>query len=364
MDKQFSYVVTFADIEKTQNVVLTRLICSIISLVSCLIIIVLYLILWFKNITTLKSKRISNAEVNVNSSVNSSFQRSGSISSGEGSTKQKTIGFGLGSHAMFFLVFSNLLWCINSIISCALYPNGFLHILDNYLTPCPIHGFLHNYLDLCSIGWTTVISKLFLQSTKTAVYTQGDGRKQFIFGLIFSFGLPMLITLAPFYSSSYGPSGAYCSFNRLQFNDMTEIWSWVVQVYPICCILYCSFAIIKVTSYYRGKLKLIKLSNREEYKALRWYVLVFFLFPIFLSLSRLVKLVNYSLEHVLKKEHNAMNHVYGVIYCLNGFFNSLLCLFFFRKGLECCKKSERPGRSSINKYSELMNKNDQPSEEE
>ena len=358
METKINYSVTFPDIEKTQNVVLTRLICSIISLVACLIIIVLYLFLWFKNNSISKAKQISNAEVNLNNSVNSSFQRSGSFSSGETNTKQKSIGFGLGSHAMFFLVFSNLLWCINSITSCALYPNGFLHILDNYLTLCPIHGFLHNYLDLCSIGWTTVISKLFLQSTKTAFYTQGDGRKQFIFGLIFSFGLPMLITLAPFYSSSYGPSGAYCSFNRLEFDEMTEIWSWVVQVYPVGCILYCTFAIVKVTNYYRGKLKLIKQSNREEYSVLQWYVFVFSLFPIFLSLSRLVKLINYGLEHVLKGEHNAMNHIYGVIYCLNGLFNSLLCLFFFRKGLDCCKKTERPGRNSINKYSELINKND------
>ena len=109
METQIKYSVTFPDIEKTQNVVLTRLICSIISLVACLIIIVLYLFLWFKNITISKAKQISNAEVNLNNSVNSSFQRSGSFSSGETNTKQKSIGFGLGSHAMFFLVFSNLL---------------------------------------------------------------------------------------------------------------------------------------------------------------------------------------------------------------------------------------------------------------
>ena len=365
MAQEYNYEVTFSAIEQTKNIVLTRLICSIISLVACLIIIVIYFILWFKNIYfNYKSKRVSNADINLNNSVNSSFQRSGSFSSNEGSNKPKTNGFGLGSHAMFFLVFSNLLWCINSIISCALYPNGFLSILDNYLTLCPIHGFLHNYLDLCTIGWTTVISKLFLSSTKSSAYTQGDGRKQFIYGLIFSFGLPLLITLSPFYSSSYGPSGAYCSFNRLEKDKMANIWAGLVQIYPVACIIYCTYAIIKVTAYYQGKLKLVKQSNKEEYNILRWYVFVFILFPVFLSLSRLVKLINYAMQYIFNKEnHIGMNYLYGITYCLNGFFNSLLCLFFFRKGLECCKRPERPGRNSINKYKELINKDEKSNEE-
>lgn len=370
-EKYLQNVVTFDKVKQTESLVLTRLICSVISLASCVAIIIIYGILWLQSkcYKVKTKKRISNG----NSSNNQSFQRSLSSSSEKKTKESKKLssqkGFGLGSHAMFFLVFSNLLWCIIAIISCTFYPKGFLFILDNYNTLCPLFGFFHNYFDLCSIGWTTIISFLFLSSTKSKAYTQGEERKTFILGIIISFGVPLFITLGPFYSSSYGPSGAYCSFDKVNPTTMTQVWSIAVQIYPVICIIYCCYAIIRVTCFYSGKLKLVKEHNKQEYSVLKWYVFIFILFPVFLSLSRLIKLINWSVEKILGKEdYIVILYFYSITYCLNGFFNSFLCLFFFRRVLKCgcCGSERKTGRTEsenempINTsgtYEELLSKN-------
>ena len=266
---------------------------------------------------------------------------------------------------MFFLILTNLLWSINSVVCCSLYPNGFSFLLDNYLTLCPMHGFLHNYLDLASIGWTTVISFLFFSSMKASALNLNEGKKKLIQGSIFSFGFPMLICLTPFYSSSYGPSGSYCSINRLNEKSQDIVWGWVIQVYPILCILYCFFAVIKVSMFYHKKLKMLKEHNIQEYKSLRKYVYIFLLFPIVLSLSRILKFLNFGLKKLNNNiEQTGAAYVYAISFSLNGLFNSMLCFFFFRKAILCCKGNERTSSidtssssGSNQNYEELINKN-------
>lgn len=364
-------VVTFEKIKQTENLVKTRLICSVISLASCLTIIIIYamLLIQSKCYQIKRKKRISTGN---NSSNNQSFQSSTSSSSEKKPKDLKKFnsqkGFGLGSHSMFFLVFSNLLWCINTIVTSAYYPKGFLFILDNYTTFCALFGFFHNYFDLCSIGWTVVISFLFLSSTKSKAYTQREEKKTFRLGMIISFAVPLFITLCPFYSASYGPSGAYCSFDKVNLTTMTQAWSIIVQIYPAVGIFYCCYAIIRVACFYSGKLKLVKEHNKQEYSVLKWYVIIFILFPVFLSLSRLVKLINWTVEFFSKEKDNiVILYLYSITYCLNGFFNSFLCLFFFRRVLKCgcCGNENKTGRTEsqsemqINEsgtYNELLSK--------
>ena len=166
---ELKYDVAFDEVDKLKTLVTTRKICSLVSIAACVIIMIIYFVLLFQKrfAKRRKLKRISNANYQKEKEINSSFQRTGSMSDNSDQNKNSaTKGFGLGSHAMFFLILTNLLWSINSVVCCSLYPNGFSFLLDNYLTLCPVHGFLHNYFDLSSIGWTTVISFLFFSSMK------------------------------------------------------------------------------------------------------------------------------------------------------------------------------------------------------
>lgn len=118
----YDYSVTKDDIVQTKNLVFTRLICSMISLVCCVFIMIIYFILWIQYIhSNWKIKQMLN---DTNSSLNSSYQKSDS--SNETIKKKATQkSFGLGSHAMFLLLFCNSLWCINSI-------HAFVILMDSY----------------------------------------------------------------------------------------------------------------------------------------------------------------------------------------------------------------------------------------
>ena len=371
---ELKYDVTFDEVDKLKTLVTTRKICSLVSIAACVIIMIIYFVLLFQKIFAKrrKLKRISNANYQKEKEINSSFQRTGSMSDNSDKNKNSaTKGFGLGSHAMFFLILTNLLWSINSVVCCSLYPNGFSFLLDNYLTLCPVHGFLHNYFDLASIGWTTVISFLFFSSMKATALDPNEGKKKLIQGAIFSFGFPMLICFTPFYSSSYGPSGSYCSINRLNEQKPDIIWGWVIQIYPILCIFYCFYAVIKVAMFYHKKLKLLKEHNMQEYKSLRKYVYIFILFPLILSLSRILKFLNFGLKLMNNNiERTGSAYVYAISFSLNGLFNSMLCFFFFRRAILCCKGNERTlseidtsSSSSNQNYEELLSKNETESEE-
>ena len=371
---ELKYDVTFDEVDKLKTLVITRKICSLVSIAACVIIMIIYFVLLFQKIFAKrrKLKRISNANYQKEKEINSSFQRTGSMSDNSDQNKNSaTKGFGLGSHAMFFLILTNLLWSINSVVCCSLYPNGFSFLLDNYLTLCPVHGFLHNYFDLASIGWTTVISFLFFSSMKATALDPNEGKKKLIQGAIFSFGFPMLICLTPFYSSSYGPSGSYCSINRLNEQKPDIIWGWVIQIYPMLCIFYCFYAVIKVAMFYHKKLKLLKEHNMQEYKSLRKYVYIFILFPQILSLSRILKFLNFGLKLMNNNiERTGSAYVYAISFSLNGLFNSMLCFFFFRRAILCCKGNERTlseidtsSSSSNQNYEELLSKNGTESEE-
>ena len=149
------------------------------------------------------------------------------------------------------------------------------------------------------------------------------------------------------------------------------IWGWVIQIYPMLCIFYCFYAVIKVAMFYHKKLKLLKEHNMQEYKSLRKYVYIFILFPLILSLSRILKFLNFGLKLMNNNiERTGSAYVYAISFSLNGLFNSMLCFFFFRRAILCCKGNERTlseidtsSSSSNQNYEELLSKNGTESEE-
>jgi hypothetical protein len=112
-------------------------VCSIISLISCIFIIVLYFILLI-NVKLSKKEKLKN-------DILSEFKDSETLSSFE-IKGEKNVS--LGTHYMFFLILSKALWCILSIYQCIKYPFGFLYLFDKYITNgiCRINGLKEFYL--------------------------------------------------------------------------------------------------------------------------------------------------------------------------------------------------------------------------
>ena len=79
---ELKYDVAFDEVDKLKTLVTTRKICSLVSIAACVIIMIIYFVLLFQKIFAKrrKLKRISNANYQKEKEINSSFQRTGSMS--------------------------------------------------------------------------------------------------------------------------------------------------------------------------------------------------------------------------------------------------------------------------------------------
>ena len=221
------------------------------------------------------------------------------------------------------------------------HPKGFTFQLDKYTTLCPLFGFLHNYFDLCIIGWSTTIIRLFLSSIKTTVLTPKEERKELVFGLIFGFCVPLSGTLLPFYSSSYGPSEFYCGFDSLdeKGKQINMLWSVAMMAFTFGCIVYTVIATAKIVLFYKSKMVIVQKHNPKEFGVLKWYVFIFVCFPITLVVTRGIKAAHlvcvWTEKQIADGVGKWVHYAYAGSFGLNGFINAMLCVFFFRKVFAC-----------------------------
>ena len=314
------------------ELMLTRMICSCISLVFCLGIIIIYIVLCFQ----VHSQKIKGSKgkddiekTNITSNSNKSI--------------------GLGSHFMLFLILSNFISSIIPIIYYALYQKGYFKKEDKVTTGCTILGFSHNFFDLCAVCWTSVIVKLFLTSTRINEFVPGEERKTMLFSFLYSFICPFLFTIIPFSTSEpYGNAGTHCSFyypeNDKQKEDHPIKWNYLFSAFVFVNLLYNLYCLILVIKYYSKKLKNY-VKDSHDYKVIKRYVNVFRVFPLVLILSRSAKGLSRGMTETLQIKNPIAIAIIGylssILYCLNGFANSLICVYFFRGVFTCWKNKEQ-----------------------
>ena len=313
-----------------------RLVLSFISLVSCLFNITLYIILLINYIFQKNKKNEYD--------FLSSFSREESISS----TQIKgDLKIGLGTHYMFFLMITKLLWCILSVYQCIKYPFGFFYLFDKYSTNCINLGFFHNFLELSSICWTSIIIRIFLITSKINDNLFLNEKNELFKGFCFCIFLPLIITLLPLYTNSYGPAKTHCSFDYLDLKGLTIIWWSIINVLTIFLVLYNIYVFIKIISFYCKVLKKIKTINKEEYNAIKIFILVFSLFPFILIINTVLKGLNRYIDIKILSSM-FLSYIHSIMYCLSGFFKSIPCLFFLRGTFKICsKKNINPNEEEI-----------------
>ena len=310
-----------------ESLTLTRLICSIISIVSCLIIIILYII----SILHMTFKKKKNDDSKNESSA---------------SVENKS---GLGSHYMFLLVLSNLL---SSLIEGSFYIVLFIFDKNenkdkNYYkifsisSYCQWYSFLHNFFELNGVCWTTFIVRLFYYSSK--LVKLGSHKKQMIQSSIISLSCSLIISILPFIFGCYGFAYTHCSFNKIDDKKklISLIFGTILTIFIIGNCFWNVVNLMKSHDYYKNKILQLKDQNENEYKTLKIYVILFKLFPFFLIFSRGIKLVQFFVEKT--RDHILIiivTYINSILYCLTGFFDSLFCFFFFKGVYKSCCKSE------------------------
>ena len=332
--------------EHLEKIILLRMVFSIISLIACLIIILLYFLLLYQ----VKCSKNPNKKDQDNRNT---------MTETIGSTKTNKIG--LGSHYMFWLVLSNF---FSSLVEGSFYlklyssdkketKNKDYYIKFSKSHYCEGYAFFHNFFELCGICWTTMITKLFYQSTK--IERTVSQKKQMTKSFTYSFLSSFIISILPIaFRGGYGFAYTHCSFVKEEFLEekkkeyyytLAFIFGTILTVFIGVNFLFNIYALFKSYSYYKKKIKQLKDQNESEYSSLKIYVYLFFIFPIILSITRFLKLCQFGVDILKEESLNDIEliliYINSILYCLTGTFDSGFCIFFFRGVYRtCCDKNE------------------------
>ena len=319
----------FMDSKDNKDIILTRMICSCISIVFCFGMIIIYIVLCFQ-VRHNKKKELKGKDDCEKTDITSN-------------NNQK---IGLGSHFMFCLILSNF---FSSIIPIIYYVAEQNNKFDSKVTPlCTALGFFHNFFDLCAVCWTSVIVKLFLTSTRINEFVPGQEKKTMVISTLYSIIFPFLFTTIPFCTKEpYANADTHCSFyyaETLQEKNEHPIpWNYVFSVFVFLNLLYNCYCLFHVIRYYSNKIKNY-MKDSKDYKVIKRYVNVFRIFPLVLILSRLAKGLNRGVITLFSIDNETIlaiiSYAGSILYCSNGLVNSLICVYFFRGVFTCLKTKD------------------------
>ena len=323
-----------------------KLISASITIFLCFILIITYLISFLQVKFNILIKEDIKEEITNDARYSqSSFNETAGIPTKEDENNSKK-KIGLGSHYMFFLILSNFFGGILELI--------FLLTFDFETKEeniCELFGFLHNVIDLSSVCWTTMLTYLFYKSTNlSSEILYKDGKYLFI-GFIFWFFSCAILCGIPYYRDKYGFSSTYCAFKKIDYKNVDiELLFWIF-FFIITILLNSIFNCIwlyKTTKFYSKKLQILKNQNKKEYNVLFIFVKVFQIFPIVLIITRIIKLASVvfivfiiiKVNDTIKQVFKVFSYISGFCYNINGAFNSLACIYFFRGVYWCCYKEK------------------------
>ena len=343
----------------SQALKLTKQILSSISISFCLLLIIIY----FISCLQIKCSIFAKKEIET-LDKRGSFLDKTSIHSSKNKNKTKKIG--LGSHYIFFLILSNLLSGVVEIISII-----FEEITDNdpHGKVCQLIGFAHNFFDLSSVCWTSMLALLFYNSTKVTSQMFFKDKKYLIIGIAYTLISCIIFCVIPLSTECFGMAKTYCTFyqpieqnNDDYIKEMIKvcIFKYIFVFFSFINTIYNIFCFHRTTRFYSTKLSLLKKQNLKEYVLVLIFVRVFQLFSITLIVSRLIKFSCMVILDIVGETMNnfikTMIFLNAVIFDLNGTFNSIASIFFFRGVFWCCISTESDVRNVENNEEDLEEK--------
>ena len=112
---------------------------------------------------------------------------------------------------MFFLILSHFFGGISELIYIISEKQNNYRI-DTENVECIIFGFLHNFFDLSSVCWTTILTYLFYKSTNLSSEILFKDEKYLLIAFLYWFFSCGIFCGVPLIEKCYGFSSTYCSF--------------------------------------------------------------------------------------------------------------------------------------------------------
>ena len=312
-----------------KNIILTRTVFCSLSFVTCLVLIIIYIIYCLQvKFSLCKKKEEEESKDFIDKE----------ISSDEGNTPDdnKKGKIGLGSNFMFFLTISNFFGALSEFLFYFYYMNIInddknknkkpfeIFKIINDDNKCYFFGFTHNSFDLIAVCWTTMLTLLFYRSTNLSNKMLYDDNKYLIIGFIYSILSCIIFCVIPIFTKSYGFARYYCSFRYKEANDyktlseklINKLWRYSYILVTFINSLFNVIWLFKTTIFYSKKLEILQKQNRKEYKLMLIYVWVFRIFPIVLILSRFFK----GLTRIIIESFNVGETFGNILEYINAFF--------------------------------------------
>ena len=349
--------------KEDENIIFVRSIFCAISFVCCFFLIIIYLILCLQVKFNICRKNENNDS---NDIIENDYSSEIDINK-ENNSDNKSKKIGLGSNFMFLLTLSNFFGSLFEFLFYFYYKkmvpidglsnNNYKNINDDKV--CHFFGFAHNFWDLSSVCWTTMLTLLFYRSTNLSNEMLYRDKKYLSIGFIYLICSSIFFSIIPYINGNYGFARFYCSFRYIEFNGNMEpigersttlIYRWSFIGFTGINNLFNAFCLIKTYRYYSKKLALIKKKNKKEYKLMLIYIWVFRMFPIVLLISRFFKGISRVIIEELdgegQKVKNAIEYINAFLFASNGIFDSIACIFFFKGVFWCCSSNSMPKTSS------------------
>ena len=282
------------------GIIYGRSVFCFISMFFCILLMIAYLILIFQ----VKCKFCQKKDKNSRKDDEQTISDNSEFNSTESTKNKDNTNIGLGSHFMFILTLSNFLGALFESLFYFLYKDintdcidesatdeeciqTFIKINDNHY--CKLIGLSHNFFDLYSVCWTSMLTLLFYHSTTFTNEMAKSIKKYIIIGFIYSTGLSLILSLIPFLTGdNYGFSRFYCSYryrNDIDSNGVgyerteTKGWRFSLVAALVLNLIFNLFCLIKTHKFYSEKLKKLKNQDKKEYKS---YIIFVWVFRIFL----------------------------------------------------------------------------------
>ena len=134
----------------------------------------------------------------------------------------KSIKMGYGNDLIFCLSISELICAVFSFIKS---DSIFTNINDSI---CIVQGLFSNLFEISSICWTTAISVSILLATKSTEISKIP--RYYCYFFIYSYVLPVILSIGPLLTNSYGPAGAWCWMD-LRDNNNNSAMTWAISIY-------------------------------------------------------------------------------------------------------------------------------------
>ena len=362
-----------------ERIILLRSIFCSISFTCCLALIIVYIILCLQ----VKLKLcIKKEEDDDNSDLSPFIENESSSNESKKKKDNKDGKIGLGSNFMFFLTISNFFGSLFEFLFLFYYKsekkskdlsnptdNIELYNIFNEDEKCYLFGFAHNFFDLYTVCWISMLTFLFYKSTTLSNEMQYQDKKYLTIGFIYSSLLCIIFCVIPFATHSYGFANYYCSFRykeikKISNNEykilnektLNKFWRISFVVVTFLNNAFNALCLIKTTIFYSRKLAMINKQNKNEYRLMKIYVWVFRIFPIVLLVSRLFKGLSRLIIEKFDLNRTTVNiieYANAFFFASNGIFDSIACLFFFKGVFWCCWPDNLSRNISSDKGSDM-----------